>query len=91
MKRKQFTFYSSFFEAIEKMRTKKEKADAYRILCDYALNGSEPDLSGESPYIAMIFGFSKPVLDTAHRRAERISKRTNVDSLLEALDNHGTN
>ena len=52
----------------------KEKADAYRILCDYALNGKMPDLSGASPVIATIFGFAKPVLDTAHKRAELAKK-----------------
>ena len=74
MERKQFTFYRSFFESIESLRTKKEKADAYRILCDYALNGKMPDLSGASPVIATIFGFAKPVLDTAHKRAELAKK-----------------
>ena len=74
MERKQFTFYRSFFESIENLRTKKEKADAYRILCDYALNGKMPDLSGASPVIATIFGFAKPVLDTAHKRAELAKK-----------------
>lgn len=87
MERKQFTFYRSFYEAIEKIPTKKEKADAYRLLCDYALNGTEPDLSGASPLIATVFGFSKPIMDTAMRRSERIKKKMNVNNLSEALDN----
>ena len=74
MERKQFTFYRSFFESIENLRTKKEKADAYRILCDYALNGKAPDLNDANPVIATIFGFVKPVLDTAHKRAEMAKK-----------------
>ena len=65
---------NTIFESIENLRTKKEKADAYRILCDYALNGKMPDLSGASPVIATIFGFAKPVLDTAHKRAELAKK-----------------
>ena len=86
MERKQFTFYRSFYEAIEQMPTKKEKAEAYRIFCDYALNGNEPDLTGVSPLLATLFGFAKPVLDTAHRRSQRIKKTMNANKLSEALD-----
>ena len=81
MIRKQFTFYHSFYEAIEKIPTKKEKADAYRMLCDYALNGNLPDLTGKSPYIATVFAFVMPVLETAHVRAAAAKKRSIVDSL----------
>ena len=86
MERSQFTFYRSFFESIEKMKTKKEKADAYRIICDYALNGNEPDLSGVSPLIATVFGFSKPVMDTAGRRSLRIKKNMAAHKLSEVVD-----
>ena len=74
MRRKQFTFYRSFFESIQTLRTKKEKADAYSLICDYALNGNEPDLSAVSPLIATIFEIMRPVLDTANKRAELASK-----------------
>ena len=74
MKRKQFTFYRSFYEGIENLPTKKEKADAYRIICDYGLNGKLPDLDVERPAVAMLFAFVKPVLDTAHKRAELAKK-----------------
>ena len=74
MERKQFTFYRSFFEGIEKLRTKKEKADAYDIICNYALFGTEPDLKGKSPLVATVFSFAKPILDTARKRAELAKK-----------------
>ena len=88
MERKQFTFYRSFFEAIEKMKTKKEKADAYRIICDYALNGKEPDAGSMSPLLATVFGFTKPVMDTAKRRAERMKAKTTEPRLYTALDDN---
>lgn len=74
MERKQFTFYRSFFEAIENLPTKKEKADAYDLLCSYALFGTAPDLKGKSPLVATLFAVAKPVLDTAHKRAELAQK-----------------
>ena len=74
MERKQFTFYRSFFESIENLRTKKEKAEAYRIICDYALNGKEPDQTAITPVVAMLLEIVRPVLDTAHKRAEQAKK-----------------
>jgi hypothetical protein len=38
MERKQFTFYRSFWESIEKLPTNKEKLQAYQLICDYALS-----------------------------------------------------
>lgn len=88
MERKQFTFYRSYFEAIEKMKTKKEKAEAYRILCDYALNGNTPDLQAVNPVTATVFEFARPVMDTAQRRSQRIKKTMNTSKLFDALDNN---
>ena len=75
MERKQFTFYRSFYEAIQKLRTKKDKADAYDIICNYALNGVEPDLKNVPMHIAAAFEFTRPVLNTAARRASRMLSR----------------
>ena len=72
MERKQFTFYRSFYDAIQRMRTKKDKADAYDILCNYALNGVKPDFEKIPPHIATAFEFAKPVLDTAAKRASKM-------------------
>ena len=73
MKRKQFTFYLSFFENIESLQTNKEKLQAYQLLCDYALNHTEPDLSDKKPCAAAVFRAVRPVLDAAHRRAENMT------------------
>ena len=71
MKRKQFTFYKSFWEAIENLPTNKEKLQAYEILCDYALNETEPDLSAVKPSVATVFMMSRPILERAHERAKK--------------------
>ena len=81
MERKQFTFYRSFFESIENLRTKKEKAEAYRIICDYALNGNEPDEKVLTPVVEMLFEIVPPVLDTAHRRAQLAKKLSDQKQL----------
>ena len=81
MERKQFTFYRSFFESIENLRTKKEKAEAYRIICDYALNGNEPDEKVLTPVGARLFEIVRPVLDTAHRRAQLAKKLSDQKQL----------
>lgn len=72
MERKQFTFYQSFFENIEALQTNKEKLQAYQLICDYALHGIEPDLSTKKPCSAAVFRVARPILDTAHRRAEQM-------------------
>lgn len=73
MKRKQFTFYRSFYEGIEKLPTNKEKLQAFELLCDYALNRTMPDLDAQKPTVATVFRFAQPILDTAHKRAENAS------------------
>ena len=81
MERKQFAFYRSFFESIEKLPTKKQKAEAYRMICDYALNGKEPQITEQTPLVATVFEVMRPVLDTAHKRAElakQLSQRTQM-------------
>lgn len=70
MQRNQFTFYSSFWEAIEKLPTNKEKLQAFQMLCDYALNQTEPELNGKSSSAATVFRMARPILERAHRRAE---------------------
>ena len=72
MKRKQFTFYRSFWEVIEKLPTNKEKLQAFEMLCDYALNENEPDLETKKPSAAVVFGIARPILDKAHERAQKM-------------------
>ena len=73
MERKQFTFYRSFYENIEALPTKKEKLQAFELICGYALNGNEPDLASQKPCAAAVFRAVRPVLDTTHKRAEKFA------------------
>ena len=68
--RNQFTFYKSYFTTIEEFKTNTEKLQAYRLLCAYALFGSEPDLNAIKPGAATFFRSIRPVLDRARTRAE---------------------
>lgn len=69
-RRKQFTFYESYFHTIEGLKTNKEKLQAYRMLCNYALYGDQPPLESVSVSAATFFRAVQPVLDTARSRAE---------------------
>ena len=82
MKRKQFTFYRSFWEGIQKLPTNKEKLQAYELLCEYALEGTEPDCEGKKPSAVTVFKMSKPILEKAHERAEKMLALNNLTTLL---------
>lgn len=71
MNRKQFTFYSSFWESIKKLPTNKEKLQVFEMICEFALNHTEPDLKSVKPSAAAVFSICHPVLESAHRRAQR--------------------
>lgn len=81
MQRKQFTFYRSFWESIEKLPTNKEKLQAYRLICSYALDKTAPDLNAVKPSAATVFTMALPVLDAAHTRAE-LAKKLNTPSTI---------
>lgn len=68
--RNQFTFYKSFFTTIEGLKTNKEKLQAYRLICTYALYGDEPDLNCVNSGAATVFRAVRPILDRARTRAE---------------------
>lgn len=85
MERKQFTFYKSFYESIEKLPTNKEKLQAYQLICDYALTQKEPDLETVKQGAATVFRIARPILDTAHRRAKLAKKLSEpLDPCFEA-------
>ena len=79
MERKQFTFYRSFWESIEKLPTNKEKLQAYQLICSFALNGGEPDLNEKKPTAATVFRIARPILETAHKRANLAKDLTIVN------------
>lgn len=72
--RKQFTFYSSFFSALSRIKKKTDRADAYDIICAYALDEIEPDLSAVSDSVAIAFELLRPVLDKAGEKAKNGEK-----------------
>ena len=86
MIRKQFTFYRSFFESIENLRTNKEKLQAFEILCGYALDHREPDLSAVKPSAATVFMLARPTLDRAHGLSAKAKKLSTVYSTAAESD-----
>ena len=74
MERNQFTFYASFYKAISRIRSKAARADAYDIICAYALTGKEPDMDKLADSTAIAFDLIKPNLDASKRKAESGSK-----------------
>ena len=67
MKRKQFTFYSSYWDAIQPL-PKKQLAEIILAICDYALN--ETDLSSSlSPVASVAFNLVRPTLDSGRNKA----------------------
>ena len=88
MQRTQFTFYESFFKAISRIKKKADRADAYDIICSYALYQKEPNLDSVSDAVAIAFELLRPVLDKAREKAESGkkggSKEENAESKPEA-------
>lgn len=70
MQRTQFTFYESFFKAMSRIKKKQDRADAYDMICAYALYQEEPDLESASDAVAIAFELLRPVLDKAKERSE---------------------
>lgn len=68
-KRKQFTFYESFFKALSRIRSKAARCDAYDALCSYALTGIEPNLDSLTEAAAIAFELIKPTLDASAKKA----------------------
>nr|DAH67126.1 MAG TPA: hypothetical protein [Caudoviricetes sp.] len=79
MERGQFTFYRSFASALRRIRKDADRARAYDAICDYALDGKEPDLSGLSDAAAIAFELIKPTLDASKRKAENGKRGANAN------------
>ena len=67
MPREQFTFYRSFWDALQE-QSNKVKSELLLAICAYALDDEEP--KGLSPNAAMGFRLIRPVLDTGKRKSE---------------------
>ena len=62
--------YESIYKALQKIRNKKDRADAYDAICAYALYNQEPNLETASDAVAIAFELTRPVLDSARKKAE---------------------
>lgn len=65
--RKQFTFYRSYYDAIQGL-PQEEQAAIILAVCAYAIYEQEP--AGLSPIASTAFQLIRPTLDTARKKAE---------------------
>lgn len=70
MERSQFTFYSSFAKAAERIKKKTDRCDFYDIVKNYALYGEQPDLDSCADAVAIAFELIKPTLDASRKKAQ---------------------
>lgn len=78
MKRKQFTFYESFHESIQNLKTNKEKLQAYEMICEYALYGKLPELEDKKSSTLAIFSVCRPILNRARQRSSRALEKATL-------------
>ena len=67
--RKQFTMYESVYKSLQRIRNARDRAAAYDAICAYALYNLEPDLAKVSDSVAIAFELTRPVLDSARKKA----------------------
>ena len=70
IKRKQFTFYYSFYDVISCIEEPREQAEAYDALCRYALMGVKPDFENLSLGAKMAVKAFMPTLDASRKKAQ---------------------
>lgn len=68
--RGQFTFYRSFYEAMQDIEDPNRRADTYDMVCAYALNNDMPDFADLLPIQRNTLRLIFPVLDAARKKAE---------------------
>lgn len=67
-RRKQFTFYASYYDAVKKLN-KKDQLSLLMAICAYAIDGEDinPDLVSKNVLCA--FRVCKPIIDTDRRQS----------------------
>ena len=70
MERKQFTCYRSYYEAIKKIKKAADRAKAYDVLMEYALDGVQPREEELSTAVAIAFLLIKPNLEAAWQKSK---------------------
>ena len=68
--RESFLFYRSFYEAISDLEP-EDRMKVYDAICEYALNGTEPEISGVA---SAMFKMAKPQIDANNKRYENGKK-----------------
>lgn len=66
VERKAFSFMRSFFEAAKMLENKEDRADFLMAVCNYGLNGVEPETIGVT---TAMFQLVKPNIDSALAKA----------------------
>lgn len=74
--RDRFTFFRSYYEAIEQLKEKEQLA-LYKAIMAYQFDGIELELNGITK---AIFNLIKPVIDTNNARNSKYKSRQNVDA-----------
>lgn len=82
--RKQFTCYRSYYEAIRKIKKAADRAKAYDILMEYALDGVQPQEDELPVAVSIAFLLIKPTLDTGRKKASNGKKGGEQPSKLQA-------
>lgn len=73
--RDSFVFYRGFYEAIEEIPDERDRYKVYKMICDYAFNGTEPNGNG---ICNLVFKAVKPQIDKSNRRYEESRKNGNT-------------
>ena len=75
LQRGQFTFYASFFQAVDSLPQSRQ-LEVYRAIMEYALYGVEPSLTGSS---ASVFSVVRAVLESGRSKANARLKQGTSD------------
>lgn len=65
--RDSFIFYRSFFEAAKDLSI-KDRAELFEAICEYSLNGTEPDLNQKR--VKTVFKLIQPILEANNKKYE---------------------
>lgn len=83
--RSTFQFFRSFYDAAKNIPDKAMQADFLMAVCEYALNGKEPEGSG---IINALFALVKPNLDISRKRAQAGRKGGEANNSKHEVENN---
>lgn len=83
--RSTFQFFRSFYDAAKNIPDKEMQADFLMAICEYALNGKEPEGSG---IINALFALVKPNLDISRKRAQAGRKGGEANNSKHEVENN---